>query len=137
MKAINEDDNIGMVKLIITCHTSTGKVHDFIDKFIAVEKYRTFTYKEGTTIAEYANQLYLLDRRILQVGVTHVINKIQSYLLTSSEGRSRAMPEIDYEDDSLPGLLDDSDSDDDSIPGLKVDSDSDGDTDDALLGDRE
>jgi len=47
------------------------------------------------------------------------------------------MPEIDYEDDSLPGLLDDSDSDDDSIPGLKVDSDSDGDTDDALLGDRE
>jgi len=134
MKATNEDDNIGMVKLIITCHTSTGKVHDFIDKFIAVEKYRTFTYKEGTTIAEYANHLYLLGRRILQVGVTHVVNKI---LLTSSEGRSRAMPEIDYEDDSLPGLLDDSDSDDDSIPGLKVDSDSDGDTDDALLGDQE
>ena len=46
------------------------------------------------------------------------------------------MPEIDYEGDSLPGLLD-SDSDDDSIPGLKVDSDSDDDTDDALLGDRE
>jgi hypothetical protein len=37
------------------------------------------------------------------------------------------MPEIDYNDDSLPGLKDDLDSDDDSIPGLKDDSDSDDD----------
>ena len=56
-KAINEDDIIGMVKLIITCHTSTGEASQFTDKFIAVEDYRNFTYKEGTTIAEYANQL--------------------------------------------------------------------------------
>ena len=61
-----------MVKLIITCHTSTGKDSDFTDKFIAVEEYRNFTYKEVTTIAEYANQLYLLDRKILQVGTTHL-----------------------------------------------------------------
>ena len=51
-QAINEDD-----KLIITYHTSRGKASEFTDKFIAVEDYRNFTYKEGTTIAEYANQL--------------------------------------------------------------------------------
>jgi hypothetical protein len=62
-KAINEDD----FKLIVTCHTSTGKASEFTEKFIAVEDYRNFTYKEGTTIAEYANQLYLLDRKIIQV----------------------------------------------------------------------
>ena len=44
-------------------------------------------------------------------------------LMTSFEGGSRAMPEIDYEDESLLGLIDDSDSDNDSIPGLKDDSD--------------
>ena len=37
------------------------------------------------------------------------------------------MPEIDSDDDSLPGLINDSDSDDDSIPRLKDDSDSDDD----------
>ncbi len=71
-KAINEDDITGMVKLIITCHTSTGKASEFTDNLIAVEDYRNFTYKEGTTIAEYSNQLYLLDRKILQVGATHL-----------------------------------------------------------------
>lgn len=52
---------------------------------------------------------------------------IQSDLLTSSD--SRAMPEIGYEDVSLPGFLDDWYSDDNSIPGSKVDSASDDDTD--------
>ena len=66
-KAINDDDIVGMIKLIITCHSSTGKASEFTDKFIAVEEYRNFPYKEGTSIAEYANQLYLLDRKILQV----------------------------------------------------------------------
>ena len=47
-------------------------------------------------------------------------------LMTSFEGG--AMPEIDYEDESLLGLIDDSDSDNDSIPGLKDDSDSDDDS---------
>jgi len=51
----------------------------------------------------------------------YFVNMIQLNLLTSSEGGPRAMSEIDYEDDSLPGLIDDSDSDDDSIPGLKDD----------------
>ena len=37
-------------------------------------------------------------------------------------------PETVSEDDSLPGLINDSDSDDDSIPGLKDDSDSDDDS---------
>ena len=50
----------------------------------------------------------------------YVVNMIQSILRgnlrTSSEGGSRAMPEIVSDDDSLPGLIDDSDSDDDSIP---------------------
>ena len=45
-KAINEDDIIGMVKLIITCHTSTGKASEFTYKFISVEDYKSFTYKE-------------------------------------------------------------------------------------------
>jgi hypothetical protein len=41
-KAINEDDIIGMVKLIITCHTSTGKASEFTYKFISVEDYKSF-----------------------------------------------------------------------------------------------
>jgi hypothetical protein len=41
----------------------------------------------------------------------YVVSMIQSDLLSSSEGGSRAMPEIDDNNDSLPGLLDD-----DSIP---------------------
>ena len=80
-KAINEDDIIGMVKLIITCHTSTGKASEFTDNFIAIEDYRNFAYKEGTTIAEYANQLYLLDRKILQVGATHLSALDQVYMV--------------------------------------------------------
>ena len=80
-KAINEDDIIGMVKLIITCHTSTGKASEFTDKSIAVEDYRNFTYKEGTIIAEYANQVYLLDRTILQVGATHLPARNQVYMV--------------------------------------------------------
>ena len=54
------------------------------------------------------------------------------------------MPEIVSDDDSLPGLIDDSDSDDDSIPGLRNDSDSDDDSTlksvmyvDAFHGDQE
>ena len=70
-----------MVKLIITCHTSTGKASEFTDKFIAVEDYQSFTYKEGTTIAEYANQLFLLDRKILQVGATHLPDRDQVYMV--------------------------------------------------------
>ncbi len=80
-KAIHEDDIIGMVKLIITCHTSTGKASEFTDKFIVIEDYRNFTYKEGTTIAEYANQLYLLDRKILQVRATHLPGRDQVYMV--------------------------------------------------------
>ena len=80
-KAINEDDFIGLIKLIVTCHTSTGKASEFTDKFIAVEDYRNFTYKEGTTIAEYANQLYLLDRKIIQVGATHLPARDQVYMV--------------------------------------------------------
>ena len=49
----SEDDIIGMVNVIITFHTSTGKASEFT--FIAVKEYRNFTCKEGTTIAEYAN----------------------------------------------------------------------------------
>ena len=51
-----------------------------------------------------------------------VVNAIQSNFLTSSEGGSQAMPEIVSDDDSLPGLIDD--SDDDTLPGLIVDSNS-------------
>jgi hypothetical protein len=80
-KAINEDDIIGMVKLIITCHTSTGKASEFTDNFIAVKDYRNFTYKEGTTIKEYANQLYPLDRKILQVRATHLPARDQVYMV--------------------------------------------------------
>ena len=54
-KVINEDDMITMVKLIIICHSSTGKASEFTDKFIAVEEYRNFNYKEGTSIAEYVS----------------------------------------------------------------------------------
>ena len=78
-KAINEDDIIGMVKLIITWHT--GKASEFTDKFIAVEDYRNFTYKEGTIIEEYANQQYLLDKKILQVGATHLPVRYQVYMV--------------------------------------------------------
>ena len=53
----------------------------------------------------------------------YVVNAIQSSLLTSSEGGSHATPNIVSDDDSLPGLIDD--SDDDSLPGLIDDSDSD------------
>ena len=70
-----------MVKLIITCHTSTGKASEFTDQFIAVEDYRNFTYKEGTTIAEYANQLYLLDLKILQFGATHLPARDEVYMV--------------------------------------------------------
>jgi hypothetical protein len=51
----------------------------------------------------------------------YVVNVIQS------EGGSHAMPDIVSDDDSLPGLIDD--SDDDSLPGLIDDSDSDDDSD--------
>ena len=61
----------------------TGKASEFTDKFIAVEEYRNFTYKEGTTIAEYANQLYLLDKKILQVGATHLQARDQIYMVIS------------------------------------------------------
>ena len=37
-KAINEDDIIAMVKLIIICHLSTGKASEFTDKFIALTR---------------------------------------------------------------------------------------------------
>ena len=57
-KAINEDNIIAMVKLIIIYHSSTGKASEFTDEFIAVE--------------EYASQLYLLDRKILQIGANHI-----------------------------------------------------------------
>ena len=57
----------------------------------------------------------------------YVVNAIQSNLLTSSEGGSHAMPDIVSDDDSLPGLIDD--SDDDSLPGLIDYSDSDDDSD--------
>ena len=80
-KAINEDDIIAMVKLIIICHSSTGKASEFTDKFIAVEEYRNFSYKEGTSIAEYASQLYLLDRKILQVGADHIPAREQVYIV--------------------------------------------------------
>ena len=80
-KAINDDDIVGMIKLITTCHSSTGKASEFTDKFIAVEEYRNFPYKEGTSIAEYANQLYLLDRKILQVGATHLQARDQVYIV--------------------------------------------------------
>jgi hypothetical protein len=59
MKAINEENIVEMVNLIITCHTSMGKASESTDKFIAVEEHRNFSYKEGKTIAEYDNQLYL------------------------------------------------------------------------------
>ena len=59
----------------------TGKASEFTDKFIAVEEYRNFTYKEGTTIAEYANQLYLLDKKILQVGAIHLPARDQVYMV--------------------------------------------------------
>jgi hypothetical protein len=36
-----------MVKLIITCHSSTGKASGFTDKFIVIEEYRTISYKVG------------------------------------------------------------------------------------------
>jgi hypothetical protein len=42
------------------------------------------------------------------------LEPILSNILTSSERDSPAMPDIISEDDSLPGLIDDSDSDDDS-----------------------
>jgi formamidopyrimidine-DNA glycosylase len=35
----------------------------------------------GTTIVEYANQLYLLDRKILQVGATHLPARDQVYMV--------------------------------------------------------
>ena len=72
---------MSQIKLIVTCHTSTGKASEFTDKFIAVEDYRNFPYKEGTTIAEYANQLYLLDRKIIQVGATHFPARDQVYMV--------------------------------------------------------
>ena len=37
-KALRDDDIIEMIKLIITCHSSTGKASEFTDKFIAVEE---------------------------------------------------------------------------------------------------
>jgi len=52
--------------------------------FIVVEDYRSFTEvedKEGTAIAEYANQLYLLDRTILQVVATHLPARDHVYMV--------------------------------------------------------
>ena len=66
------------VKLIITRRTSMGKAPEFADKFIAVEEYRNFTYKEGTTIAEYVN---LLDREILQIRATHLAARHKVYMV--------------------------------------------------------
>jgi len=80
-----------MVKLIITCHTSTGKTSEFTDKFIAVEDYRNFTYKKGTTIAEYAKQLYLLDRKILQVGATHLPARVYMVIMKLKEHKNLAI----------------------------------------------
>jgi len=48
-KALSDDDIIEMIKLIITLHSSTSKASEFTDKFIAIEEYRIFPYKEGTT----------------------------------------------------------------------------------------
>lgn len=63
----HEENIIAMVKLIITCNSSTGKASEFTDQFIAMDEYRTFSNKEGTSIAKYAIQLYQLDRKILQL----------------------------------------------------------------------
>ena len=60
---------------------SHSKASEFTDKFIAVEEYRNFFCKEGTSIAEYASQLYLLDRKILQVGADHIPTREQVYIV--------------------------------------------------------
>ena len=65
---MNEDVIIGMIKLIITCHKSS----EFTNKFIAIEDNRDFTYKQGATIAEYANQLYRLKRLISQLEIMFI-----------------------------------------------------------------
>jgi hypothetical protein len=98
--AINEDDIIGMVKLIITCHTSTGKASEFTDKFIAVEDYRNFTYKEGTTIAEYANQLYnILSLHQAQVhGFCELTSQDQQCKILSNPERGIAL--VFHKDDT-------------------------------------
>ncbi len=57
----------------------------------------------------------------------YVVNAIQSSILTSAAEGSHATHNIVSDDDSLPGLIDD--SDDDSLPGLSDDSDSDDDSD--------
>jgi len=50
-------------------------------KFITTEEYRNLAYKEGTIIAEYAKQLYLLDRKILQVGASYLRARDQVYMV--------------------------------------------------------
>jgi len=69
-KAINEDDIIGMVKLIITCHTSTGKASEFTDKL-------KITEISLIRRVQPSRSLYLLDRKVLQVGATRLPTRDQ------------------------------------------------------------
>ena len=83
-KAINEDDVTGMIELIIKCHTTSGKASSYADKRRAEEKYRNHLYIEGTTIAAYSHQLYLLDREVAQVGGTPLDEKAKVYKVLAS-----------------------------------------------------
>jgi len=83
-KAINEDDVTGMIDLIIKCHTTSGKASSYADKRRAEEKYRNHLYIEGTTIAAYSHQLYLLDREVKQVGGTPLDEKAKVYKVLAS-----------------------------------------------------
>jgi hypothetical protein len=83
-KAINEDDVTGMIELIIKCHTTSGKASSNADKSRAEEKYRNHLYIEGTTIAAYSHQLYLLDREVAQVGGTPLDEKAKVYKVLAS-----------------------------------------------------
>ena len=83
-KAINEDDVNGMIDLIIKCHTTSGKASSYADKRRAEEKYRNHLYIEGTSIAAYSHQLYLLDREVEQVGGTPLDEKAKVYKVLAS-----------------------------------------------------
>ena len=58
-KAINEDDIVGMIDLIIKCHTTSGKASSYADKRRAEEKYRNHQYIESTTIAAYYHHSFI------------------------------------------------------------------------------
>jgi hypothetical protein len=70
-----------MIELIIKCHTTSGKASSYTDKRRAEEKYRNI---EGTTIAAYSHQLYLLDREVAQVGGTPLDKKAKVYKVLAS-----------------------------------------------------